>query len=160
MTETIDTLTSRFPRPGRIAWIGLRPERRSSVIAVEAAAILETGLEGDHRNKAGKRAITLIQAEHLAAIASLCGVEQLDPAPLRRNIVVTGINLLALRNRRFRCGGAVLRGTGICAPCSRMEEALGPGGYNAMRGHGGINAEVMESGLIKLKDLVEPVAEH
>lgn len=159
MTETIATLTSRFPRSGLVSWIGLRPERKAPLLSVSEAHIRDSGLDGDHRGKPGKRAVTLIQGEHLTAIASLCGLEEIDPALLRRNIVVTGINLLALRDRRFRCGGAVLRGTGLCAPCSRMEEALGTGGYNAMRGHGGINAEVLEGGLIRLKDAVQAISE-
>ena len=78
----------------------------------------------------------------------------LDPALLRRNIVVAGLNLLALKGRRFRIGGALLEGSGPCEPCSRMEEALGPGGYNAMRGHGGITARVVEGGLIRVGDAV------
>jgi MOSC domain-containing protein YiiM len=57
-----------------------------------------------------------------------------------------------LRNGTFRIGSAVLRGTGLCAPCSRMEQILGPGGYNAMRGHGGITAEVVEPGIVALAD--------
>jgi MOSC domain-containing protein YiiM len=146
--ETIEELTGRFPRTGRVEWIGLRPARMAPVIVVPATQALRTGLRGDRREKEGLRAVTLIQAEHLPAIAALAGLASVDPALLRRNLVVSGINLLALKGHRFRVGGAVLKGTDICAPCSRMEAALGPGGYNAMRGHGGLCAAVLEEGEI------------
>ena len=152
MTDTIAELTARFPRSGTVTWIGIRPERKSPLVSVSPVEITSNGLAGDHRNRPGKRAVTLIQAEHLPAIASLAGLEALDPALLRRNIVVSGINLIALRNGTFRIGSALLRGTGLCAPCSRMEQILGPGGYNAMRGHGGITAEVVEPGTVALGD--------
>ena len=63
---------------------------------------------------------------------------------------------MTLREAIFRIGTAVLRGTGPCAPCSRMEEALGPGGFNAVRGHGGITAEVVRPGRVALGDSVVP----
>jgi MOSC domain-containing protein YiiM len=78
----------------------------------------------------------------------------IDPGLLRRNLVVSGINLLALQRAQFRIGSVVLEGTGPCHPCSRMEAALGPGGYNAMRGHGGITAKVITPGEIKVGDAV------
>jgi MOSC domain-containing protein YiiM len=146
--ETIEELTGRFPRAGRVEWIGLRPARMAPVVVVPATRALRTGLEGDRREKEGLRAVTLIQAEHLPAIAALAGLASVDPALLRRNLVVSGINLLALKGHSFRVGSAVLKGTDICAPCSRMEAALGPGGYNAMRGHGGLCAAVLEEGAI------------
>jgi MOSC domain-containing protein YiiM len=71
---------------------------------------------------------------------------------LRRNIVVSGINLLALKDKQFRVGGAVLAFSGLCHPCSKMERELGPGGYNAMRGHGGITARVVSAGSVSLGD--------
>lgn len=79
-----------------------------------------------------------------------CG--QVRPEQLRRNIVVSGINLLALKNQSFQLGEAVLESTGPCHPCSRMEEALGAGGYNAMRGHGGITARVISPGNVQVGD--------
>lgn len=116
-------------------------------------ATTEDGLEGDHFNgKPGDKCqVTLIQAEHIAFVSNVMGTT-VDPALLRRNIVVSGINLLALKNKRFQIGEAILEGTKPCPPCSRMEENLGHGGYNAMRGHGGINARVIESGRISVGD--------
>ncbi|WP_420396591.1 MOSC domain-containing protein [Nioella sp.] len=143
--ETLASLTARFPRPGRIDWIGLRPARKAEMKAVPRIEILDHGLAGDHA-RPGKRAVTLIQAEHLPVIATLAEHPQVAPETLRRNLVVSGLNLSATRNRIIRIGTARLRITGPCAPCSRMERALGPGGYNAMRGHGGWCAEVLTPG--------------
>ncbi|MEM8821298.1 MAG: MOSC domain-containing protein, partial [Pseudomonadota bacterium] len=95
----------------------------------------------------------------LAVIAALLGQNAVAPELLRRNIVVGGINLLGLRNRRFRIGSAVLEGSGLCAPCSRMETALGHGGYTAVRGHGGITASVVLAGQVALGDSVAPIEE-
>jgi MOSC domain-containing protein YiiM len=146
---------STFPRAGRVEWIGIRPARRAALVSLEIANVLaDSGLQGDHYNSSGKRQVTLIQAEHLAVLSALIAAP-VDPAVLRRNILVSGINLIALKNARFRIGQALLEGTGPCEPCSRMEEALGPGAYSAMRGHGGITARVLEGGRIKLGDGVE-----
>ncbi|WP_324133300.1 MOSC domain-containing protein [Bosea sp. (in: a-proteobacteria)] len=145
-------------RPGRIVWIGLRPARRAAMLVVEEAGFdPEQGLIGDHYSSrtGGARHVTLIQAEHLAAIASHLGRNALTPGGLRRNIVVAGINLAALKGRRFRLGSAVLEATGECHPCSRMEETLGPGGYNAVRGHGGITARVLADGTARNGDALE-----
>ena len=146
-----------FPRTGRLDWIGLRPARRVPLLGVNHVEVLaDHGLVGDHRAKkpGSKRQVTLIQSEHLAAVAALLGRDVVDPALTRRNLVVSGINLLALRDSRFDIGGVVFEGAGLCEPCSRMEEVLGVGGYNAMRGHGGIIARVITGGIIKMGDPV------
>ena len=142
-------LMARHRRDGRVVWLGLRPARRAPMVAVERAEIGPAGLDGDRHPSPGKRAVTLIQAEHLPVIGALCGVEA-TPERLRRNVVVAGINLAALRGRRVALGGAVLRIEGPCAPCSRMEETLGPGGYSAVRHHGGWCAPVEAAGPVAL----------
>lgn len=153
-------LMGSFPRSGRLEWIGLRPARRAALEpADEAVAETDRGLLGDHAalGVSSRRQVTLIQSEHLPAVAALLGAPGVAPERLRRNLVVSGINLLALRKRRLRIGAVLLEGTGLCAPCSRMEENLGPGGYNAMRGHGGITARVLEGGVIRRGDAVQAV---
>ncbi len=152
----IAELMSRHAGAGRIEWIGLRPERREPLKIVEDVEIAMGGLVGDRRNTPGKRAVTLIQWEHLDVIAALVRQTKIDPAALRRNIAISGLNLMAVRNHGIRIGEAILSITGICAPCSRMEEVLGNGGYNAVRGHGGVTAEVLTPGRIAVGSAVDP----
>lgn len=155
--SSLAQLMARFPRAGRVQWIGLRPARNQLMQPVEQVqAIGGGGLVGDrYAGGSGKRGITLIQAEHLPVIAALSARSDLVPALLRRNVVVSGIPLIALKDRRFRIGEVVLEGTESCDPCSRMEDALGPGGYNAMRHHGGLCARIVSGGVLRLGDAVE-----
>lgn len=164
MAESLRQLIDTIAHPGRLIWIGLRPARRTSMQIVETAEITPDGLAGDHASKgreiSGKRGITLMQQEHLAVIGSFLRQPPVDPAQLRRNLVIEGINLLALKGRTVRIGPASLAITGPCAPCSRMEEAFGTGGYSAVRGHGGVTARIIQAGTIRLGDQLQPVAEN
>ena len=157
--KTLDTLFKTLPQQGRVTWIGVRPERRAEMLVVDAVeAKTESGLTGDrYAGSSGKRQVTLIQSEHLPVIASTLALENVDPALLRRNICVSGINLLALKDKQFQIGDVILEYTGLCHPCSFMEETFGDGGYNAVRGHGGITAKVIQSGVIKMDDKVTAI---
>lgn len=152
---TLKQLIQNLPQQGEVEWIGVRSKKRAPLEVLDRVTILEKGLEGDHyAGRSGNRGITLIQQEHIEAIASLLHRSSVSPSELRRNIVVSGINLLALKDREFKIGSATLKMTGLCHPCSRMEEVLGSGGYNAVRGHGGINARIISPGIIRLGDKV------
>lgn len=184
-------LTRQFAHAGRLEWIGLRPGRGAAMQRVERVEVVAGGgLVGDRALRprqaslagmaepaaalaaGGKRQVSLLQAEHLPVIAALAGLAgepgPLDPMVLRRNLVVSGLNLLAAKSLfkdqplRLRLGvpsaaladQVVLEITGPCEPCSKMEAALGPGGYNAMRGHGGMTARVLQGGWLRLGDTV------
>ncbi|QFU09518.1 MOSC domain protein [Rhodobacteraceae bacterium THAF1] len=146
-------MLERHAQSGRIEWIGLRPARREALDAVESAVVSLDGLDGDH-GRAGKRAVTLIQAEHLPVIAALLGRDAVTAQDLRRNLVVSGINLAAFRKGALQVGSAVLCIEGPCPPCSRMEETFGPGGYSAVRGHGGWYASVVTPGRVAIGEAV------
>ena len=155
-------LLTTLPQVGRLEWIGVRPARKAPVVVLpEVEVLADARLHGDHATvkPGGKRQVTLMQHEHLTAIAGFLGMATpVDPARLRRNLVISGLNLLALRNRRVSIGETVvLEITGECHPCSRMEEELGPGGYNALRGHGGLTARIISGGRIRVGDAVRMV---
>ena len=166
--DSLRAMTRRFAQAGRIESIWLRGRHDAAPRAVhEARALPGRGLEGDRSaarvsgRGGGRRQVTLVQAEHLPAIAALAGRATVDPALLRRNLVVSGLNLLAARTLfadaplALRIGAEVLLElTGPCEPCSRMEAALGPGGYSAMRGHGGVTARVLRGGRLAVGDAV------
>jgi len=149
-----------FTRPGEITWIGIRVQAHEPMVVLGETFANIGGLTNDRTNKGNpdsKRQVTIIQHEHLAAAASFLGKEKIDPALVRRNIVVKGINLNALKSKQFRLGEAVLEMTGYCHPCERMEQNLGKGGYNAMRGHGGITCRVIKEGKISVGDTVNVI---
>ena len=159
--SALGQLMARLPRAGRVDWIGVRPGRDVPMRALDAVvAKTGAGLAGDrYAGASGKRGITLIQAEHLPVIAALSGHQAIAASTLRRNLVVSGLPLVALKGRRFRIGEVLMEGTDACDPCSRMEDALGPGGYNAMRGHGGLCARILTGGTIHLGDAVVAIEE-
>lgn len=142
--------------PGRLDWIGLRPARKEEMVVVDKASAKQTlGLEGDHRcekTPGSGRQVTIISQEYINLIAHFTGRDSIDPAILRRNLVVSNINLTALRHQQFRIGEAIFEATALCHPCSRMEKALGKGTIAAMLGHGGLCAKILHSGEIKLGD--------
>jgi len=150
------TIVAHVPQTGRVAWIGRAPASHAPLEVVQRVRLEQgTGLAGEHHAQrgGGERQVTLIQAEHLAAASSVLG-RAVEPGDVRRNLGVEGLNLLSLKGRRFRVGDALLEHTGPCAPCMRMEQNLGEGGYQAMRGHGGICARVLEGGDVGLGDAV------
>ena len=143
---------------GTLEWIGLRPARKQPMnIVNHVQAIAQLGLEGDRRcqgSPGSSRQVTMISVEYLDVIARLLQRDTIDPALLRRNLVVSGINLTALRHQRFQIGDVVIEATAQCHPCSRMEQALGKHGVAAMLGHGGLCAKIITGGLLTVGDSV------
>jgi len=149
------------PVSGRVVWIGLRPaRRRAPVVVTEAQALAGRGLVGDRGEVRPSRVrqVTLIDAAAVATAASQLGLATIDPALLRRNLVVEGVDFATARGQRLRVGDVLLAITGPCDPCSRMEEALGEGGFEALRDRGGLTATVVTGGIVRIGSpvVIEP----
>ena len=154
MANKLEQFILDAPQKGKVEFISYRKEHKGEVLSAKKVNILkESGIEGDHYGKLGNRMVTIIQKEHLEVIAKILDTDQIDPKLTRRNIVVSGFNLRALIGHKFRIGeSAILLATGDCVPCNRMEENFGPGGYQALVGHGGITCKVIESGVLEIGD--------
>lgn len=150
--------------PGTVHAIFIAPRARIPLVGVQSVrAVPGRGLEGD-RYHAGVgafsrwpdsgRAVTLIEAEAIEAIAREHGID-LSGGRSRRNLVTTGVRLEEFNGRRFRIGGAVMRGSRLCAPCHYLERLVGPGTYKAMTGRGGLRADVLEEGEVRVGDPIE-----
>ena len=158
----IDELKQHFPTAGRVEWMAVRPQRGAPVTELtKVEAVVEHGLSGDKAGlrPGGKRQVTLIQAEYLPLIQSLLSNVNVSFQQLRRNIAVSGINLNALKDQVIQVGQATFEVTGYCHPCSKLEQQLGHGAYNVLRGHGGLTARVIASGNIVLGDEVRVITE-
>lgn len=169
--SNLQTISQTVPQIGKLEAIIIRPARGANCVYLpQTKAIQGIGLADDRRGlnlntkPHSNRQITLIQEEHINVIAKLVGLNKLDPALLRRNLLVSGINLLAIKSlfkthvNYLQIGEVLLEITGECNPCSRMEILLGAGGYNAMRGHGGINAKIVQGGQLTMGDAVRFVS--
>ena len=168
--SSIRALTTQFAQAGKLEAIYLRPARGIACNQPSTAvAIVGRGLQDDRtslvvsRNPFGSnRQVTLIQAEHITVLEKLLN-KPIDAALFRRNLVVSGINLLAAKSlfkdepMRLIIGNVELEITGPCEPCSKMESVLGKGAYNAMRGHGGVTAKVISGGNLTLGEAVDCV---
>jgi len=138
---------------GRVVWIGLRPARRRAPVVVSEAQVLAgRGLVGDRAEARPSRVrqVTLIDAAAISAGALQLGLATIDPALLRRNLVVEGVDFAAARGQRLRLGEVLLAISGPCDPCARMDEALGEGAFEALRDRGGLTATVLEGGIVRI----------
>lgn len=153
----LDKLCSDI-KPGVVDWIGLRSERKGLVHSVASCEAIEgLGLQGDHRvlkSPGSARQVTIISREFILAVQHQMGMDFIDPAWLRRNILISGMNLNILRYQRLQIGNVILETSALAHPCSRMDEALGKGGAAAMFGYGGLCAKVIQGGKIAVGDFV------
>jgi len=150
---------------GSVVSIHVAPEAGAPMVVVpEARALPGRGLEGDRyatgrghyspRPSAGGREITLIETETLEALGSLD--VKLTPAETRRNVATRGVPLNHLVDRVFRVGDVRLRGTRLCEPCKHLEGLTRDGVMAALVHRGGLRAQILSEGVIRVGDLVRP----
>jgi MOSC domain-containing protein YiiM len=132
----------------------------------EVVALVGKGLDGDRYaieagkysgTKVGKRAVTLIEREAITAANDTYDLG-LTEQESRRNVVVEGVPLNHLVGREFTVGGARLRGYDLSEPCVYLEELTGKPARRALIHRGGLRAEILEGGPIRVGDPVRPEA--
>lgn len=150
---------SRQLNCGRLEWIGLRPAHKQPMIEVDQVyAIAGLGLEGDHRcekTPGSARQVTLISYEYIQQLAEKINQEKINPTLLRRNLVISGLDMDLLRFQQLKIGDAIFETSALCHPCSRMDQALGEGTKESMMGLGGLCAKILQSGIIRVGDRIE-----
>ena len=149
---------------GTVISIHITPTGAAPMKSVtNAKAVAGRGLEGDryynklgtYSNQAGSgRDVTLIEIEAIDGLKRDYEV-QLDSGQPRRNIVTRGVALNHLVEQEFRIGDVVLRGTRLCEPCAHMEKLTVKGAMRGLVHRGGLRAEIISSGSIRVGDTIQ-----
>jgi len=149
---------------GKVVSINIAPVAAEPMVALdEVRAIAGRGLEGDRYEKGDGtysktpgtgREVTLIELESVRALGKEYGVE-LSPSDARRNIVTEGVPLNHLVGREFHVGEITLRGMRLCEPCSHMEKLTQKGAMRGLIHRGGLRAEIVTGGTIRVGDGIE-----
>jgi MOSC domain-containing protein YiiM len=110
------------------------------------------GLRGDRyfdHKENYKGQVTLFSQEVFDALRHALAMPQAKPAALRRNLIVSGTDVNELIGRQFELQGVVLEGTEECKPCYWMDEAIGPGAHEWLKGRGGLRCRILSDGWLK-----------
>ena len=149
---------------GTVISIHIAPTGAAPMKSVtNAKAVAGRGLEGDryytklgtYSNQAGSgRDVTLIEIEAINGLKRDYEV-QLDSGQPRRNIVTQGVPLNHFVEKEFKIGDVVLRGTRLCEPCAHMEKLTVKGAIRGLVHRGGLRAEIISGGSIRVGDTIQ-----
>lgn len=124
------------------------------VLAVdEIEAVAGAGLVGD-RKYGARRQITIVSTEELAEAAAELGAD-IPPGSTRRQITISGTRLDRTEGATIRLGEVVVSVHGDCSPCDEMNESVGPGARDALRGRAGVTGTIVSGGVIHVGDPVQ-----
>jgi MOSC domain-containing protein YiiM len=159
---------------GSVVSLHIAPEAGAPLATVaDVRAVVGRGLEGDrycsgrgHYSNApsrGGREVTLIEMEAVEALLDglleapgTSAPLKLTAAETRRNIATRGVPLNHLVNRTFRVGEVLLRGTRLCEPCRYLDGLTRPGVMALLIHRGGLRAQVLTGGIIRVGDTIQP----
>lgn len=148
---------------GTVQSIHLATGAKAPMESVESALALPgAGLEGDrYANKSGTfykplpdYELTLIEAEAIEAVKRDYKIE-ISAGEARRNIVTRDVPLNHLVGRDFKIGEVRIHGIRLCEPCSDLEALTGKRLINALMHRGGIRAQILSKGVIRVGDAIE-----
>ena len=118
----------------------------------EVECVAGHGIRGDRfygyrQNYKGQ--ITFFSQEVFDALSAAFPQVSKSPGVLRRNVIVSDIDLNALIGENFELQGIRFRGTAHCRPCYWLDEAFAPGAEAWLKGNGGLRAQILTNGTLK-----------
>ena len=147
---------AELTRPGTVEGIHLHGDRDAPMRRVTNAELVAgQGLVGDRYVGLGIPGshVTFIAAEGVEAMVAETGIP-LAPHETRRNILTRGVDVVGLVGRRFQVGDAVCYGVRECSPCNHLESLTYPGVRAGLSGRGGLRADVVSGGPIRVGDAI------
>ncbi len=156
------------PWIGEVVSLHLAAKKKEPMRSVERiVAVSGKGIEGDRyfeaqgtfSDRVGPSGeVTLIELEAIEALDRDAGIA-LEPGAARRNVVTRGAPLNHLVGREFLLGGARLRGIRLCEPCTHLERLTKPGVLKGLVHRGGLRAQVLRGGEIRVGDRITSAGE-
>ncbi|MGN6167962.1 MAG: MOSC domain-containing protein [Solirubrobacteraceae bacterium] len=153
---------------GRVVSLHVASEAAEPMIELPAVmAVAGRGIEGDryflhtgfYSHKPGPdRELTLIELETIHALRHENGIG-LEPGEARRNVITEGVALNHLIERQFSVGDVIARGIRLCEPCTHLVEVTGRRVLGPLVHRGGLRAQILKGGRIRVDDIVSPLLE-
>jgi MOSC domain-containing protein YiiM len=142
---------------------GRAPDNHPLLEVPQIECVAGHGIQGDrfydYRDDY-KGQITFFAFEVFERLIRHFGLTEISPGALRRNVIVSGVELNDLIGEEFSVQGVRLRGTAHCKPCYWLDQAVAPGTEKFLEGNGGLRAQILSDGIIALGDaqliLTEP----
>ena len=134
---------------------GRAPDDYPLVEVPQIECVAGRGIRGDrfydYRDNY-KGQITFFSFEIFERLAQHFGLTEKSPGAVRRNVVVSGVELNDLIGEEFSIQGVRLRGTAHCKPCYWLDQAIAPGAEKFLEGKGGLRAQILSDGVIAVGD--------
>ena len=134
---------------------GRAPDDFPLVEVQQVECVAGHGIRGDrfydYRDEY-KGQITFFSLEVFDRLAQHLGLTNKSPAALRRNVIVSGVELNDLIGEEFSIQGVRLRGMVHCKPCYWLDQAVAPGTEKFLQGNGGLRAQILSDGVIAVGD--------
>ena len=132
---------------------GQPPGNHPTLEVPEIECVAGRGIRGDRffdykENYKGQ--ITFFSAEVFFALCAEFNLPKKSPGESRRNVVVDGVDLNLLVGQEFEVQGMKFRGMAECSPCHWMDQAFAPGAESFLHRRGGLRAQILTDGKLRV----------
>ncbi|HEX4640364.1 MAG TPA: MOSC domain-containing protein [Chthoniobacterales bacterium] len=141
---------------------GRAPDNFPLVEVSQIECVAGSGIRGDRFSNYRddyKGQITFFSLEVFERLVTHFLLTNKSAGELRRNVIVSGIDLNDLIGQEFSIQSVRLRGTAHCKPCYWMNHAIAPGAEEFLQGNGGLRAQILTDGVIAVGDAQLVLAE-